>query len=159
MLRCLALPLDEAHLALRHLPPGYMDASPYFRATRKRGIIDMMHFILIHEAAHFASFAITRRKRQGVITGREIELGELLLPHLRRAVTISTALDVRTVEGARMSQTPRRPPLRRAADRRGGYDPACQPRGRADAERRRARPARPPCRKRREEAAHRCHNC
>jgi DNA-binding CsgD family transcriptional regulator/PAS domain-containing protein len=104
--KCLALPMDDAHVASRDLPPGYMDASPYFQASRKRGIVDMMQFVLIHEATHyFSAFAVTRHERQGAITDREIEIGKLLLPHLRRAVTISKMLDVRTIEGARMAQT------------------------------------------------------
>jgi DNA-binding CsgD family transcriptional regulator len=104
ILRCLALPLDEAHVASRDLPAGYMDASPYFQASRKRGIVDMMQFILINEATHFSGFAVTRHERQGAVTDREIEVGKLLLPHLRRAMTISKMLDLRTVEGIRMAQ-------------------------------------------------------
>jgi DNA-binding CsgD family transcriptional regulator len=104
--RSLALPMDDAHVASRDLPPGYMDTSPYFQAFRKRGIVDMMQFILIHEAPHFFSgFSITRHERQGVVTDREIEIGKLLLPHLRRAMTISKMLDLRTIEGVRMAQT------------------------------------------------------
>jgi DNA-binding CsgD family transcriptional regulator/PAS domain-containing protein len=104
--RSLALPMDDAHVASRDLPPGYMDTSPYFQASRKRGIVDMMQFILIHEAPHFFSgFSITRHERQGVVTDREIEIGKLLLPHLRRAMTISKMLDLRTIEGVRMAQT------------------------------------------------------
>jgi DNA-binding CsgD family transcriptional regulator len=104
--RCLAMPMDDAHVASRDLPPGYMDTSPYFRTSRKRGIVDMMQFVLIHEATHFFSgFSVTRHERQGIITDREIEIGKLLLPHLRRAMTISRMLDVRTIEGVRMAQT------------------------------------------------------
>jgi DNA-binding CsgD family transcriptional regulator len=104
ILRCLARPLDEAHVASRDLPCGYMDTSPYFQASRKRGIVDVMQFILINEPSHFSNFAVTRNESQGVITDREIELGKLLLPHLRRAMTISKMLDLRTVEGVRMAQ-------------------------------------------------------
>jgi DNA-binding CsgD family transcriptional regulator/PAS domain-containing protein len=104
--RCLSLPMEDAHVASRDLPPGYMDTSPYFRASRKRGIVDTMQFVLIHEETHFFSgFSVTRHERQGVITDREIEIGKLLLPHLRRAMTISKMLDLRTIEGARMAQT------------------------------------------------------
>jgi DNA-binding CsgD family transcriptional regulator/PAS domain-containing protein len=104
--RCLAMPMDEAHVASRDLPPGYVETSPFFRAFRKRGIVDVMQFVLIHEATHFFSaFSITRHQRHGAVTDREIEIGKLLLPHLRRAMTISKMLDVRTIEGARMAQT------------------------------------------------------
>lgn len=102
LLRCLARPLDEAHVASRILPPGYMDASPYFQAARKRGVADMMQFILMHEATHFSGFAVGRRE---IMTERDIELGKLLLPHLRRSVTISKVLEVRTIERARIAQT------------------------------------------------------
>jgi DNA-binding CsgD family transcriptional regulator len=105
VLRCLALPQDEAHVASRDLPAGYMDTSPYFQASRKRGIVDMIQFVLIKEATHYAGFTVTRHERQGVITDREIEVGKLLLPHLRRAMTISKMLDLRTIEGVRMAQT------------------------------------------------------
>ena len=104
MLRCLALPPNEAHVASRDLPAGYMDRSPYFQASRKRGIIDMMQLVLIKEATHYAGFVVSRHERQGAITDREIEVGKLLLPHLRRAMTISKMLDLRTIEGVRMAQ-------------------------------------------------------
>jgi DNA-binding CsgD family transcriptional regulator/PAS domain-containing protein len=105
ILRCLARPLDEAHVASRDLPAGYMDTSPYFQASRKRGIVDIMQLVLINEATHFSGFAVTRHERQGAVTDREIEAGKLLLPHLRRAMTISKMLDLRTIEGVRMAQT------------------------------------------------------
>jgi DNA-binding CsgD family transcriptional regulator len=104
ILKCLARPMDEAHVASRHLPPGYMHESPYFQASRKRGIVDLMLFVLIQEATHFSGFAVTRHERQGAVTDREIEIGKLLLPHLRRSVTISKLLDLRTIEGLRMAQ-------------------------------------------------------
>jgi DNA-binding CsgD family transcriptional regulator len=103
--RCLAMPMDDAHVASRDLPPGYMEASPYFQASRKRGVVDIMQFVLIREATHFSGFSITRHEGQGLITDREIEIGKLLLPHLRRAMTISKMLELRTIEGVRMAQT------------------------------------------------------
>jgi hypothetical protein len=36
--------------------------------------------------------------QQGIITDRDITLGGLLLPHLRRAVTISKVLDAHAIE-------------------------------------------------------------
>jgi DNA-binding CsgD family transcriptional regulator/PAS domain-containing protein len=102
LLRCLARPPDAAPVASRFLPPGYMETSAYFQAARSHGVMDIMQLALMNEATFFSSFAIG----QGNIIGeREIELGKLLLPHLRRSVTISKVLDVRTIEGARMAQT------------------------------------------------------
>jgi DNA-binding CsgD family transcriptional regulator len=53
---------------------------------------------------HLAGLYLGRNERQGLVTEREIELGKLLLPHLRRAVTISKVLDVRTIMGERMAE-------------------------------------------------------
>src|SRR6266849_7186931 len=53
---------------------------------------------------HLCFLSLARNERQGLITEREIELGKLLLPHLRRAVTISNVLDVRTIAGERMAE-------------------------------------------------------
>src|SRR5258708_35135093 len=64
-----------------------------------------MQFFLMHTPIHLAGFGVSRHERQGIITEREIELGKLLLPHLRRAVTISKVLDARAIKGARMAET------------------------------------------------------
>jgi DNA-binding CsgD family transcriptional regulator len=64
----------------------------------------MQHYLL-DTPARYSVFAISKNAQQGPISGREIELGGLLLPHLRCAVTISNVLDVRTIERARFAQT------------------------------------------------------
>jgi len=64
-----------------------------------------MQFFLMYEPTFFSGFGVGRHERQGIITEREIQLGKLLLPHLRRAVTISKVLDARTIAGARMAET------------------------------------------------------
>src|SRR5262249_50482174 len=98
--------LDEPYVVSRHIPAAYIETSPYFQeSVRPTGTVDIMQFFLMYEPAHFSGFAVGRHERQGIITDREIELGKLLLPHLRRAVTISKVLDVRTIEGARMAET------------------------------------------------------
>jgi DNA-binding CsgD family transcriptional regulator/PAS domain-containing protein len=102
LLRCLARPPEAAPVASRFLPPGYMEASPYFQAARTHGVVDIMQFMLVHEATYVSSFGVGQG---GIIGEREIELGNLLLPHLRRSVTISKVLDARTIEGVRMAQT------------------------------------------------------
>jgi PAS domain-containing protein len=85
----------------RHLSP----ASPYFQDWQKpAGMIDFMMFFLMHEPMHLSTFDLGPNERQGLITEREIGLGKLLLPHLRRAVTISNVLDIRTIEGTRMAE-------------------------------------------------------
>jgi DNA-binding CsgD family transcriptional regulator/PAS domain-containing protein len=97
--------LDEPLLVSRHFSPAYIETSPYFQKWgRPSGIVDTMTFFLMHTSLHLAGFYLGRHERQGIFSDREVELGRLLLPHLRRAVTISKVLDVRTIEGTRMAE-------------------------------------------------------
>jgi len=96
---------DQPYVSSRQLPRDYLEASPYVQECWKPyGLVDAMQFFLMHTPARFSSFAVGRHEQQGVITKREIELGALLLPHLRRAVTISNVLDAATIERARMAE-------------------------------------------------------
>ncbi len=96
---------DEPYVMSRHLSPAYIEKSPYFQEWQNpAGMVDFMLFFLMHEPSHLSTFGVGRNERQGIITEREIELGKLLLPHLRRAVTISNLLDIRTIEGTRMAE-------------------------------------------------------
>jgi hypothetical protein len=79
------------------------------------GIVDILQYFLIHTPTHYSVAGWARHERHGIYTERDFELGGLLLPHLRRAVTISNVLDVRTIERARMAEA-RRASLRRGAD-------------------------------------------
>jgi PAS domain-containing protein len=97
--------LDEPLVVSRHFSPAYVETSPYFQEwARPTGIVDTMAFFLVHTPLHLAGLYLGRNERLGIITEREIELGKLLLPHLRRAVTISKVLDVRTIERTRMAE-------------------------------------------------------
>jgi DNA-binding CsgD family transcriptional regulator/PAS domain-containing protein len=97
---------DEPHLMSRHIPPAELEASPYVQGCLKpNGIIDIMLYFLLHTPARLGVIGMGRHERHGIFTDREIELGGLLLPHIRRAVTISNVLDARTIERARMADT------------------------------------------------------
>jgi DNA-binding CsgD family transcriptional regulator len=58
----------------------------------------VLQCFLIGSPKRFAGLAFGRRQAQGLFADREVELAELLIPHIRRAVTISDLLDVRTLE-------------------------------------------------------------
>jgi DNA-binding CsgD family transcriptional regulator len=94
---------DEPHVVSR-LPQGY--PLPFFsRELKPRGLVDVMTCFLSNTPGHFSFIGIARLEAQGVFADREIALGGLLLPHLRRSVTISGLLDARTIEKARMAET------------------------------------------------------
>jgi DNA-binding CsgD family transcriptional regulator/PAS domain-containing protein len=79
--------------------------SPYAQECLKpQGIVDIAQYNLLDTEARYSAWAISKTEHQGLITEREIELGGLLLPHVRRAVMISDVLDVRTIERARMAE-------------------------------------------------------
>ena len=98
------IPLDEPHVASRHVSQRKWETSPYFQMARREGFVDLIGYILISEPTHFSGFGVGRLEQQGIITEREITLGGLLLPHLRRAVTISKVLDARAVEKAQVAE-------------------------------------------------------
>jgi PAS domain-containing protein len=97
--------LDEPHVESRHFSPAFIETSRFFQEwERPTGTVDSMRLFLMHTPRYDAGIGVGRNERQGLITDREIELGRLLLPHLRRAVTISNLLDIRTIEGTRMAE-------------------------------------------------------
>jgi PAS domain-containing protein len=97
--------LDEPYVVSRHIAATYFEASPHFQQWAKPlGMLDWMVFFLTSTPRHLSCFTGGRHERQGIITDREIELGKLLLPHVRRAVTISNVLDIRTIVGSRMAE-------------------------------------------------------
>lgn len=97
---------DEMFVASRHLGRDYMQTSHYAQECLKpQDIVDVMHMFLLYTPAQLAEIGLSRSARQGAITDRELQRGRLLLPHLRRAVTISDLLDVRTIERARLAET------------------------------------------------------
>ncbi len=97
--------LDEPYVVSRHIAATYFETSPHFHQWAKPlGMVDWIVFFSKSTPLFLSCFSGGRHERQGIITEREIELGKLLLPHLRRAVMISNVLDVRTIEGTRMAE-------------------------------------------------------
>lgn len=97
-----ALPADAPHVLSRHVPVAYQQTSPYIRDfLRPAGIVDIMQYFLMQTAARNSAIAFGRSERQGVVTDREIDIGRMLLPHVRRAVTISNILDAGRIERVR----------------------------------------------------------
>ncbi|MGK9167188.1 helix-turn-helix transcriptional regulator [Inquilinus limosus] len=97
---------DMPFVASREIPVGELASSPYVQSCLKpQGIVDIAHFFLITTPTHFSELVLGRQQQQGVITEREIGLGTLLLPHLRRAVTINDLMDVKTLERQALGAT------------------------------------------------------
>ncbi|MER9417891.1 helix-turn-helix transcriptional regulator [Mesorhizobium sp. M0306] len=96
--------LDDPFVASRQLQPDYLEKSPYVqRCLKPLGIVDVMHQFLVYTPSHFSELVIGRHERHGLITDREVEIVALLLPHLRRAVTVSNVLDAHAIGRVRMA--------------------------------------------------------
>lgn len=96
---------DAPFVASRQLDNDYLARSPYVqRCLKPLGIVDVMHQFLVRTPSHFSELVVARHFRHGPITAREVEIAALLLPHIRRAVTISKVLDARAIETTRMTE-------------------------------------------------------
>ncbi|MDR0779860.1 MAG: helix-turn-helix transcriptional regulator [Pseudomonadales bacterium] len=97
---------DQPFVASRELTPEYLAQAPYAQQCLKPlGIVDILHQPLVYTLARFSELVLARHERDGIITDEQIDIAQWLLPHLRRAVTISNVLDVRSIENIRLAQT------------------------------------------------------
>jgi DNA-binding CsgD family transcriptional regulator/PAS domain-containing protein len=94
---------DEPYVVSRRVPRAYRDSSRYGQEyLRPQGLVDNMFWFLVKTPTRFGRISVARHKEQGIYTDTEFDVGVLLLPHLRRAMTISNVLDAQKIEKARM---------------------------------------------------------
>jgi DNA-binding CsgD family transcriptional regulator/PAS domain-containing protein len=95
--------LETPFVASREIPARDLESSAYVRdCLRPQGIVDVAHFFLVSTPPYFAELVLCWHEQHGIMTEREMELGALLLPHLRRSLAIANTLEMRTVEHGRM---------------------------------------------------------
>ncbi len=100
------LPLDEPQVLSRHLSADMRHQSRMLKDwAEPQGIVDMMAMVLMNSPTRHALLGLGRHKDFGLITEREITLARLLVPHIRRAVTIGDLTDLKTVESESVKQT------------------------------------------------------
>jgi DNA-binding CsgD family transcriptional regulator/PAS domain-containing protein len=98
--------MDEPLVTSRLSSPARYAASPFFQEWgRPQGYIDVVQINLIRTPTRLSGLALGRHESEGVIEESDIELMRLLVPHVRRAVTISNVLDAQAIEKARMIET------------------------------------------------------
>lgn len=97
--------LDEPMVVTRDRSAADIASSPYIRECwEPYGLVDTIEHFLMLGPTRLGGLGLARHEREGVITQREIDLGRLLIPHLRRAVTISNVLDAKTIRETRMTE-------------------------------------------------------
>jgi len=99
-------PLDNAFVLRREIPDEVLQANRYVvEWGRPQGIEDSISVTLLREPTRASLFSLGRHKSAGYIADREVQLIELLAPHLRRAVAISDLIDMKTIEANALSDT------------------------------------------------------
>jgi PAS domain-containing protein len=77
----------------------------YSEWTGPQGISEMMQTVVLRKARRLAVFGANRHRSNGVLTDRELAVVRLLVPHIRRAVSISDILDAKRIEIDTLSTT------------------------------------------------------
>lgn len=98
--------IDEPQANSRNIPPAVLAASPVNTEwNAPQGLVDTMQLVLMRSPTRHAQLAMSRHRETGIIAEREMALGRLLLPHIRRAAMIGDVIDLKTVERDRAHQT------------------------------------------------------
>ncbi len=85
---------------------GVMTQTEFYEDWVKRlGIVDIMQATLDKTGSGIAMMSCARHQSVGPAEPRELRLMATILPHLRRAVLISQALDRRTLQAAAFAET------------------------------------------------------
>src|SRR5262245_19670130 len=96
--------MDEPLVVSRTYSPE-MRAAPYYQELLSQGFVDIAQMLLVRSPTRLSALGVSRLESVGVFGDREVEIMRLLIPHVRRAVTISNVLDVQAIEKARMAET------------------------------------------------------
>ena len=98
--------MDEPLVTSRLASPARYAASPYFQEWgRPQGYVDVVQINLMRTLTRLSGLGLGRHESQGVLEDRDIALMRLLIPHVRRAVTVSNVLDAQAIEKARLAET------------------------------------------------------
>jgi DNA-binding CsgD family transcriptional regulator len=77
----------------------------YDEWTQPQGVSEMIQTVVLRQARRLAVFGANRHQSAGVITADQLEIIRLLVPHIRRAVTIIDILDAKNIEIATLAAT------------------------------------------------------
>lgn len=92
-------PLDDPFVGRRDVSDEVWRSNRYYQEWGvPQGIVDIIALHMMRGPGHFAELGLGRHKSHGFITEREVRLMRLLAPHLRRAVTISNIIDMKSIE-------------------------------------------------------------
>jgi DNA-binding CsgD family transcriptional regulator len=73
--------------------------------TQPQGLTEMMQTVVLRQERRLAVFGANRHKSAGELTHDQLTIMRLLVPHIRRAVTIIDILDAKNIEIATLKAT------------------------------------------------------
>src|SRR5262249_32340517 len=91
---------DGEPLLLSKLMPrvGPRGQRIYAEWTEPQGVSEMMQTVVLRQSRRLAVFGANRHTSCGALTGTELAIVRMLVPHIRRAVAISDILDAKKIE-------------------------------------------------------------
>jgi DNA-binding CsgD family transcriptional regulator/PAS domain-containing protein len=99
--------IDLPRTLSRH-PMGYeaFRLTPMFTDwAMPQGVGDAANLLVLREPKRLGVFALTKLEARGTVTDDDMTMLRLLAPHLRRAVTISSIMDLKAVEAMALAAT------------------------------------------------------
>jgi DNA-binding CsgD family transcriptional regulator len=88
------------------MDPEFDENNRYTREMlRPFGYFDSIHLFLMKSEGRYAELGLTRHESAGLVTDGDLEVARLLLPHVRRAVTISDLIDMKSLERQALGAT------------------------------------------------------
>jgi hypothetical protein len=88
------VPLDE-----------FVETRFYKEWAQPQGLVDFVCAVLDKSATGAAMFGVFRHERHGIVDAKARGRMRLIVPHIRRAVLISRAMDLKTAEAATFADT------------------------------------------------------
>lgn len=98
--------LDTPTILSRDVPEEIYANTRMFREwARPQGFCDSCQVVVLQTPQRVGAFALQRHEDVGPITDADIAVLRLLAPHVRRAVTISDVMDLKSLERAALTAT------------------------------------------------------
>ncbi|WP_427789128.1 helix-turn-helix transcriptional regulator [Brevundimonas diminuta] len=90
--------LNEPGSSMREAPEAFSRTRWATEVMQPRGLVDSLHMIVLREPSRIADIALYRERAAGLCDEQTLNRARLLTPHLRRAVAMSSILDMQKVE-------------------------------------------------------------
>jgi DNA-binding CsgD family transcriptional regulator/PAS domain-containing protein len=99
-------PLDEPFCPSRDADPkAFLENRYRLEWALPQGLVDAVALLLMRDTERLAEVGFGRHRSVGLVTEREVRLLHHLAPHLRRAITISDLIDMKSLTADALGKT------------------------------------------------------